>query len=146
MEGLLFVVLSKELNCYHIDKLEKKITLNKNIFVECDDNDFSGFYDWLRDSTGKVIGVRYTTLDSFKQVLIKSLKRLPYVNFVHEKIVEIYFHDKNRSIDDENSNDQDFGICKVYSLSNSTFAILFDIEYLTKYEFLSIPAGASVLR
>lgn len=138
MDGLLFVVLDKRISCYHLDKLEKQIVLNKSTFFEYEDNDFSGFYDWLRDPIGKVIGVRYATLDPFDPSFVSRLKGLTYVKFVHEQVVEIYFCDKGRYIDNNNSNDQDFGICKIYSSSDLIFAILFDITYLTTDEFLSI--------
>ncbi len=138
MEGLLFVVLNKQPNCYHIDRLKAEIVYDERNFIEYNDDNFSGFYDWLRDITGKIIGVRYAALERFNPALIKALKQLSYISFIHEKVVEIYFSSNERRVDDKTSNDQDFGICKVYVSSNSTFAVLFDIAYLTANEFLSI--------
>jgi len=137
MEGLLLIDLSEKPTCFHVDQLEKKITIDNIVFDEYEDNDYSGFYDWMRNSLGEIIGLRYTRLDGFEPIIITALKKLPYLNFTHEKIIEIYFN-PNRNYVEDNSNDQDIGVCKIYVSANQTYAILLDILYLTPDEFSSI--------
>ncbi|MEO6979653.1 MAG: hypothetical protein ABI113_14780 [Mucilaginibacter sp.] len=137
MEGLLLVDLSEEPTCFHVDQLKKKITIDNIVFDEYEDNDYSGFYDWMRNPLGEIIGLRYTRLDGFEPIIITALKKLPYLNFTHEKIIEIYFN-PNRDYVEDNSNDQDIGVCKMYVSANQTYAILLDILYLTPDEFSSI--------
>lgn len=137
MEGLLLVVLNEKPTCFHVDQLKKKITIDNIVFNEYEDNDYSGFYDWMRNSLGEIIGLRYTRLDGFEPIIITALKKLPYLNFTHEKITEIYFN-PNRDYVEDNSNDQDIGVCKMYVSANQTYAILLDILYLTPDEFSSI--------
>ncbi len=137
MEGLLLIDLNEEHTCFHVDQLKKKITIDNIVFDEYEDNDYSGFYDWMRNSLGEIIGLRYTRLDVFEPIIITALKKLPYLNFTYEKIIEIYFN-PNRDYIEDNSNDQDFGVCKMYVSANQTYAILLDILYLTPDEFSSI--------
>ena len=137
MEGLILVVLNEKPTCFHLDQLKKKIVFGDIVLDEYEDNDYSGFYDWMRNSVGEIIGLRYTRLDGFEPAISTALKKLPYVNFTHEKIIEIYFN-PNRDYVEANSNDQDIGICKMYVSTNQMYAILLDILYLTSDEVLSI--------
>jgi hypothetical protein len=140
MEGLLLVVCNERPTCIHIDQLEKKITIDNNVLNEYEDNDYSGFYDWMRNYLGHIIGVRYTRLDGFEPIVLTALKKLPCLHFSHAKICEIYFNSDRDYVRDI-SNDQDFGVCKMYMASNQTYAILLDLLYLTYDEYSSITLG-----
>ena len=140
MEGLLFIILGKEPSCYHINKSDNVIRIGNDAFKAIEKDNYSGFYDWLRNEIGEVIGIRYTRLKGFQPVVKEALNGLYYAIFTHKKIIEIYFYSK-RDYKAETSNDQDIGICKLY-VSGNSYAILLDILYLTNDEFLSIPIKA----
>src|SRR6266576_2805802 len=70
--------------------------------------DSTSFYDWLRNASGKVIGLRYWPTHEVKLPL-EALAHLPYVRVVHEgENIEVYFS-ANREADDSRSDDQSFG-------------------------------------
>ena len=55
--------------------------------------DWTGFYDWLRDSDGNILGVRYWPFEEI-HLPIKKLSQLPYVVVAKDKsYLEIYFSD-----------------------------------------------------
>jgi hypothetical protein len=137
MEGLLFVILSENPTCHHLNQLRNEIIIDKNIFNAYENDNFSGFYDWLRNSFGNIIGLRYTRLGKFKLSMLNALKKSPSVYFIEDEIMEIYFGSTRDYIEDI-SNDQDIGTCKIYMALDLTFAILLDILYLTNDEFSSI--------
>jgi hypothetical protein len=137
MEGLLFVILSENPTCRHLNKFGNEMFIDKTIFKAYENDNYSGFYDWLRNSTGNIIGLRYTRLENLELSAINTLKRLPYMDFTGNQIMEIYFNSTREHIEDI-SNDQDIGTCKIYITSDFTFAILVDILYLTNKEFSSI--------
>lgn len=134
---LLLVIFNAKPNCYHLDRVERNLKINNIQYKEFEDNDYSGFYDWLRNAIGQIIGIRYTRLDPFNSTLVAQLKKIPYINFVHKKIIEIYFS-HHRNYLDSISNDQDFGTCKLYVSADQTYAMLFDAGYLISNEFSSI--------
>jgi hypothetical protein len=133
-------VLNKKIKFIHIDQLKTKITMDNIVFEKFEDNDYSGFYDWMRNSMGMIIGVRYTRLAKFKPCVTTALKKLSYLYLKHEQIFEIYFN-LDRNYLDDISNDQDNGVCKMYVLGNETYAILLDLLYMINIEFSSIKLG-----
>lgn len=138
MKGL-FVILGQQVKCFFLDKLDSVVELDDIIYKEADNQAYSGFYDWLREDTNTIIGLRCYRFDGFDPDLSKALDELPFVKFVKEKVIEVYFASK-RSFREDISNDQDFGACKLYS-GDTGYAILLDIEYLTTGERSSIPIG-----
>jgi hypothetical protein len=87
--------------------------------------DFTGFYDWLRNTKGRVIGVRYLPADEL-QFLCNSVAQLPYVVVDSQiKSIELYFSD-DRSIDESASNDQEFGDNRLFKSTSGTFALSFN--------------------
>jgi len=140
MKGLL-MILNQKVSCCFFDKIDSIIELGNDTFKEIDDQDYSGFYDWLREDINIIIGLRFYRFDGFGPIFSKSLNKLPYVKFVHEKVIEIYLTSQ-RNFNQDISNDQDFGVCKVYR-GDVGFAFLLDISYLTDAERSSILLASS---
>ncbi len=86
--------------------------------------DWTGFYDWLKDSDGKILGVRYWPFREI-HLPIKKLFQLPYVVVAKDRsYIEIYFSNDHQ-VDAQCSDDQDFGANKVFLTDQSELAISF---------------------
>ena len=104
--------------------------------------EFTGFYDWLRDGTGKVLGVRYWPFET-TEFLCEALASLPYVVVaVDRTYVEIYFAEE-RDIDAERSSDQDFGTSRLFSADGGAWALALDTAALSPAERLQVAALAA---
>ncbi len=87
--------------------------------------DLTGFYDWLRNAEGLVIGVRYLPADELN-FLLEELSELPYAEVDWRiRSVEFYFS-RDRSVDASISNDQEFGDNRLLRSSSGTIAISFN--------------------
>ena len=87
--------------------------------------DFTGFYDWLRNTKGRVIGVRYLPADEL-DFLCNAVAQLPYVVVDWRiKSIELYFSG-DRSVDEGASNDQEFGDNRLFKSASGTFALSFN--------------------
>lgn len=89
--------------------------------------DFTGFYDWLRNSKGSVIGVRYLPAHEL-EFFCNAVAHLPYVEIDWQiKSIALYFSD-DRSIDESTSNDQEFGDNKLFKSASGRFALSFNVR------------------
>jgi hypothetical protein len=89
--------------------------------------DFTGFYDWLRNSEGSVIGVRYLPAHEL-DFLCNAVADLPYVEVDWKiKSIALYFSD-DRGVDESTSNDQEFGDNKLFKSASGTFALSFNVS------------------
>jgi hypothetical protein len=104
---------------------EDSFTYDNITFRDQGFGDFTGFYDWLRNSDGEIIGVRYLPVDGL-EFLGHALVHLPYVE-VNEQIrsIEFYFTD-DRGVDESVSDDQDFGSNRLFKSQDGVFAISFN--------------------
>ncbi len=97
---------------------------------------FTAFYDWLRDSDSKVLGVRYW-LESDMDFLAQYAKELPYVHVDPSRNLEIYFSER-RAIDQLHSGDQDFLYDPIFRSEDGQYAIGFGMGWLNDAEILSL--------
>lgn len=95
----------------------------------------TGFYDWLRDSKSKLVGVRYWPFED-TQFLLREVAALNYVK-VTPRCLDIYF-DGRDEIDQESSADQDFLYCEVFKSDDGRYAIAFGLENLSEAELASL--------
>jgi hypothetical protein len=95
----------------------------------------TGFYDWLRDSTSNLVGVRYWPFED-TQFLLQEVAHLRYVKVAAGRL-EIYFHSSDQ-IDQENSADQDFLYCELFRSDERCYAIAFGLENLNESELASL--------
>lgn len=102
--------------------------------------EWTGFYDWLRDSKGRVIGVRYWPDDA--RFLLDTLHLFPYAMIPDNKFfAEIYFS-KTRAVAKKKSHDQDFLFDKIFVADNGEYAIAFDTSLITPDQLKDIRASA----
>jgi hypothetical protein len=104
---------------------ERSFVFENDFYEDQGFGDFTGFYDWLRNAEGRVIGVRYLPADEL-EFLCNAIAQLPYV-VVDPQInsIELYFSD-DRSIDESVSNDQEFGDNRLFKSASGTFALSFN--------------------
>ena len=87
--------------------------------------DLTGFYDWLRNPEGEVIGVRYLPADEL-DFICDALAHLPYAKVDRKsKSIELYFS-TDTTIVESISNDQDFGDNSLFKSSTETYALSFN--------------------
>jgi len=87
--------------------------------------DFTGFYDWLRDAAGGVIGVRYLPFEA-SQALCDAVAGFPYVDMTADRSSLTVFFSDERAFDPASSGDQSFGRNRVFVASDGAFALTFD--------------------
>lgn len=104
---------------------EKTFVYDNTCYEDQGFGDFTGFYDWLRNYQGHIIGVRYLPADELT-FLFRAVAHLPYVAVNWQtKAIALYFS-QDRSIDESVSNDQDFGDNRVLKSAQGRFAISFN--------------------
>jgi hypothetical protein len=90
----------------------------------------TGFYDWLRDAQGTLLGIRYSPLES-AEFLLQALAGLAYVKGDPRESVEIYFGPISEP-DAARSHDQGFQYSALFSNSQDRFALILGTEDLKR--------------
>jgi hypothetical protein len=136
----LFVILRPKLALAMVEQCpEDRIVLEGETYQDKGFGYATGFYDWLRESTGIIVGVRYWPQEPhyfpFRQV-----EHLSYlVTTEGIPCVEIYFS-PNQEFDNRQSDDQAFGDNKIFSTDQGEYLITFGTYTLTHSELKSILA------
>jgi hypothetical protein len=89
--------------------------------------DFVGFYDWLRDTSGRVIGVRETFSDGLEWIL-DAMPHLAYVEKLSRPAAVEIFFGIDRAYDPTESTDQDFLMNRVYVSESGGVAMTFGMD------------------
>jgi hypothetical protein len=95
--------------------------------------DFTGFYDWLRDPGGDVIGVRYLPFEASRAVC-DTVSTFPYVEVATDCSSFAIFFSSERAFDPASSGDQAFGGNRVFVADDGTYALTFDLDSLDEAE------------
>jgi hypothetical protein len=95
----------------------------------------TGFYDWLRAPTGKLLGIRYLPLLDF-EFPMHLVRHLDYIA-EDDGALEIYFT-ADRRFDPESSKDQDFGGNWIFSSQEGDLVITFATEWLSDSDLESL--------
>jgi hypothetical protein len=101
---------------------------------------WSGFYDWLRDSDSRLLGVRYHPSEQTAFVL-KQASELTYAQLGSYGDVCLFFSSQ-RSFDPKKSADQDFLYDQVFVANDGSTAISFAKE-LTREEVDCLKAASA---
>jgi hypothetical protein len=106
-------------------------------YHEIPETQSTGFYDWLRDRAGGIVGLRYAPPVE-AQVPLDQFTRLPYINVrPDQKVFEVYFG-REREYNEAESDDQAFvGIAHFVSDAGD-WAISFETYDLSSSEMESI--------
>lgn len=129
-----------ENNCYLLIVLKPELTLSLWLgdvddytslvvadieFKEVAGGSFNGFYDWLRDSEGRVLGVRYYPFEDYC-FLFSVVTELDFVEVVEsDTCFNIYFSGDSE-LDESKSCDQAFGGNKIFKSAGGEYFISFD--------------------
>jgi hypothetical protein len=102
--------------------------------------EWGGFYDWLRDRSGALLGVRYNATDETRFVLDKA-KALDYAQIGEYDDLAIFFS-ATRSFDPDGSADQEFLYDQAFvSLSGRDVAVCFATDGLTDEQIEHLANG-----
>ena len=134
----LVVLLIPHLTLSLIEKFPlEKLNVGSNKYRNLGEGIWQGFYDWLRDASGKIIGVRFWRFED-ADLQLSNIASLPYVLVNRDKdYIEIYFSDSRQYVI-EKSDDQDFGAQRIFVDDGGTWAIALDVSMLNELEFESI--------
>jgi hypothetical protein len=97
----------------------------------------AGFYDWLRTSSGQVIGVRTWLLDNPGVASVRALIANSSAIELHDKEVRCFFSTE-RHFDEAQSDDQEFGVHRIAISARGAVALTYDVGSLCEAELLSI--------
>lgn len=122
----LLAVLKDELTAFLTSaSLNDSIVVDGNKYNDKGCGDFTGFYDWLRDSEERVIGIRYYPFEDV-DFLFEVIRSFEYIEIAADNnSFNIYFSDE-RHIDESKSDDQSFGDNKVYKSESGEYLISFN--------------------
>ncbi|APW41772.1 hypothetical protein [Rhodoferax saidenbachensis] len=98
-----------------------ELHLNGEVFLDSGKGDWLGFYDWLRSTSGQVIGVRIW-LDT---KLPRPLFKCQGVELIKADQQLLIFFGQERQFDESSSGDQDFCSNQLF-LSKDRFALTFN--------------------
>lgn len=102
--------------------------------------DFTGFYDWLRDASGGVIGVRYLPFEASRAVC-DAVATFPYIDVTADRSSLAVFFSVERAFDPASSGDQAFGGNRVFVAADGTYALTFDAGALDNAERARLVEG-----
>lgn len=95
--------------------------------------EFTGFYDWLRDADGGIIGVRYLPFEASRAVC-DAVAAFPYVDVTADRLSLAVFFSTEHAFDPASSGDQAFGGNRVFVAANGDYALTFDASTLNDAE------------
>jgi hypothetical protein len=101
--------------------------------------EWTGFYDWIRNAAGVLLGVRYWPFESTEFVISRAAQ-LGYVQTSERRYVEIFFSNE-RCISKELSKDQEFLYDPVFVSPSGECALAFSTEGLSEADYRSISAA-----
>lgn len=96
---------------------------------------FNGFYDWLRTSDGKLIGVTYFGNNDLG-ILTATFRQFSCVtvqNAIDGSPIFNIFFSSNRIFDEKSSDDQDFGYNWLFNTDSGEFALSFNANNILKF-------------
>ena len=121
----LFLLLKLDLVLqYHRGPLTQPLVFEGIRYVDQGYGSFLGFYDWLRNSEGQLLGVRFFPFEDFA-FLFEITKQLEYVAVDQEcRWLDIYFS-ADREVDESISDDQGFGGNMILRSEDGNYALSF---------------------
>jgi len=91
---------------------------------------FLGFYDWLRTSDGRVVGVELTFHDH-RDAIQHVLETVSVGRWIAPDIFRVLF-DELAQVDDDASVDQEFSVSRCYKGPDGRVALLLDAAEVAK--------------
>jgi hypothetical protein len=94
---------------------------------------FLGFYDWLRDCYGQIVGFRLTIADE-AIALSTLLPSWGYIVRDSDYVIRILFVRQHMKLDEDASMDQDFGDTRVFRNAKGELLLTLDAQGLSRHE------------
>lgn len=136
----LFLILTSSLEFRLLDRVASPVTVGSEIYSRIEGEDTHGFYDWLRESSGLIIGLRYDLFRNYDEIL-NAIREFEYVEVeaIHEisEIVTFYFSTERQFCEDK-SGDQFFSGDYIYRSASGVYAMSFDLPDDYKFKQLQI--------
>ena len=114
----------------------EEVTIGNTRYRNAGFGNWTGFYDWLRDSEGELLGVRYWPEQDTK-FFVDYTKPFDYVEAASSRHIEIYFSER-RSFEAKLSCDQEFLYDAIFRSDEGGYAIGFGIEELNEANLRSL--------
>jgi hypothetical protein len=114
----------------------KQLQVGSELYVPVSP-DWSGFYDWLRDNNGNLLGIRFSSFPE-TEFLIHALSGLPYTYVEGNDTVEIFLTSGRRRSVPERSCDQDFLYDQVFKSASGKHALAVCTDGLMETELRAI--------
>lgn len=111
--------------------------LGDSTYYDVENNDWLGFYDWLRETSDKIIGVRFAPFRELYYILHALVRFSFAVVDWDSHSVEIFFSNA-RYFEPKLSVNQDFGENRILRSRENEYAITFGISCLNEAEIESI--------
>jgi hypothetical protein len=117
-------------------KLEQTIQLGDIIYHDITHGESNGFYDWLRNFNGEIVGLRYSP-HLEKNFLLQLVTGFSYIEVAPGDCFMIFFG-VERTYDPSKSADQDFGGDIFYSSSNDNCLFSVGTKSLDERDIITI--------
>jgi len=114
----------------------KEFTLNGKKFHDTRLGEWTGFYDWLRDSNGGLLGVRYW-LSEGTELLEEHARVLTYTKVDPSRHIEVYFSER-KDFDANLSADQEFLYDPVFRSDDGSYALGFAMDGLSESDIRNL--------
>jgi hypothetical protein len=135
------VIVMKEPIRFHLaveEDVALPLSLDGAVFSDVGYGDWMGFYDWLRTSSGKLVGIR-TRLDApGAEDLRQRIARNDAVD-LDDGEIRVWFSSE-QSFSEEKSDDQELGTHRVLTSHDGLLALTFNVESLSDEEFSALSA------
>jgi hypothetical protein len=104
-----------------------RLEVGSEVFIEIQSQaatgPFLGFYDWLRSSTGEIVGLRITFHDQ-RERAIEVLRQSHIGEWETSEIFHLMFFHSDIQVDETLSVDQEFSVSRIYSAPDGQVALL----------------------
>jgi hypothetical protein len=98
--------------------------------------EFTGFYDWLRSSDGRLLGVRYWPQED-NVALFEAMAQKSFAKVSEAGALDIRFVEQG-VVDDASSCDQEFQYDAVFHAPDGGWAIVFDTIALSAADMVNL--------
>jgi hypothetical protein len=114
----------------------QRFALNGKEYRDAQLGEWTGFYDWLRDPNGDLLGVRYW-VDEGTEVLVQQAYLLAYARVDPSRCIEFYFSER-RNVEAKLSTDQEFLYDPVFRSDDGEYALGFAMHGLSESDLRNI--------
>jgi len=127
-----------------LSEAPESFTLDGERFQKSPSTEFAGFYDWLRDTAGRLLGVKYYAQFESRDIVTTHICALRGCSIDANGVVTIRLRDGG-DIDPEESDSKNFDDVAIY-VSGRRIAFLFEVADLADTDIASLASLAATPR